>query len=151
MSTAVIWENNPLPASCNALADLQQQIKIGWLKLALTSPKRAVRHKYYSDFIKPENSGLEPVWVHKLAQKQTKWLRQQHPSQVCHHLQFKSTVNYLNPGLHFPTLYGLKGLIRVLASGLEHTHDEDLGQSFHQRKYGGLQQQLEKNSTCSNL
>lgn len=40
-----------LPPSCNALADMQQQIKIGWLKLALTRLMRAAGHKYnHPDF-----------------------------------------------------------------------------------------------------
>lgn len=40
-----------LPPSCNALADMRQQIKIGRLKLALTRLKRADGHKYkHPDF-----------------------------------------------------------------------------------------------------
>lgn len=35
-----------LPPSCNALADMRQQIKIGWLKLALTRLMRAAGYKY---------------------------------------------------------------------------------------------------------
>lgn len=40
-----------LPPSCNALADMRQQIKIGRLKLALTRLLRAAGHKYnHPDF-----------------------------------------------------------------------------------------------------
>lgn len=40
-----------LPPSCNALADMRQQIKTGWLKLALTRLVRAAGYRYnHPDF-----------------------------------------------------------------------------------------------------